>query len=145
MHTNQIHHENSLLHRFSMAQLENPVQSDWTNQVKKDLTEVALDTSMQEIKMMSKETIKERVKASISKAAVIYLTKEKNKKLSKIMNVAHSDFNLQPYFNPMSMDVNEAKLLFLLRSRMVEVRTNFRNKYSDILCPVCNMYWSVVS
>ena len=71
------------------------------------------------------------------------------------MNVAHSDFNLQPYINPMSMDVNEskflsmdvneAKFLFLLRSRMVEIRTNFRNKYSDILCPVCNMYWSVVS
>ena len=39
----------------------------------------------------------------------------------------------------MSMDVDEAKFLFLLRSRMVEVKTNFRNKYSDILCPVCKL------
>ena len=130
--------ENSLLNKFCIAQLENPVQGDWTNQVKKDINEVALDTSMEEIKMMSKETFKEIVKASISKAAFIYLTDEKEK-LSKIMNVSHNDVNLQPYFNPMSMDVDEAKFLFLLRSRMVEVKTNFRNKYSDVLCPVCKI------
>ena len=130
--------ENSLLNKFFIAQLENPVQGDWTNQVKKDINEVALDTSMEEIKMMSKETFKEIVKASISKAAFIYLTDEKEK-LSKIMNVSHNDVNLQPYFNPMSMDVDEAKFLFLLRSRMVEVKTNFRNKYSDVLCPVCKL------
>ena len=61
-----------------MAQLDNPVQGHWTNQVKKDLNEVALDTSMEEIKMMSKETFKERVKLSINKAASIYLTEEKS-------------------------------------------------------------------
>jgi hypothetical protein len=86
---------------------------------------MGLDTSMEEIKMMSKEPFKEIVKASISKAAFIYLTDEKAK-LSKIMNVSHNDVNLQPYFNPMSMDVDEAKFLFLLRSRMVEVKTNFK-------------------
>ena len=61
-----------------MAQLDNPVQGHWTNQVKKDLNKVALDTSMEEIKMMSKETFKERVKLSINKAASIYLTEEKS-------------------------------------------------------------------
>ena len=69
-----------------ISQLENPDQGDWTNQVKNDLNEVALDTSMEEIKMMSKETFKERVKVSISKAAFTYLTEEKTK-LSKILNV----------------------------------------------------------
>ena len=135
--------ENSLLHRFFLAQLENPVQSDWTIQVKKDLEEVALGASMEEIKMMTKESFKERVKASVIKAAFNYLTEEK-RKLSKIMYIAHSEFKLQAYFNPMSMDVHDAKFLFLLRSRMVEVRTNFRNKYSDILCPVCKLFLSVV-
>ena len=35
------------------------------------------------------------------------------------------------------MYIQQTKLLFLLRSRMVDVKTNFENRYTDALCPVC--------
>ena len=39
----------------------------------------------------------------------------------------------------MALDPQDSKLLFKLRSRMVEVKTNFRNKSSDLSCPVCKL------
>ena len=130
--------EESLLYTFLMAQLENPVQGDWVEQVKNDLIDVKLDIPFEEIKLMSIENFKAKVKTAVSQAAFLYLSCEKAK-LSKIMDVPHTAFKLQNYLQPMALDVQDSKLLFQLRSRMVEVKTNFRNKYSDLSCPVCKL------
>ena len=130
--------EDSLLYSFLMAQLENPVQGDWVEQVKKDLIEVELNIPFEQIKQMPIDQFKVKVQTATSKAAFQYLSCEKAK-LSKIKDVPHSELKIQNYLQPLALDVQDSKLLFQLRSRMVEVKTNFRNKYSDISCPVCKL------
>ena len=53
------------------------------------------------------------------------------------MYVEHEKFQFQKYFQPSGSSIDEVKLLFQLRSRMVDVRINFKNKYDDTLCPLC--------
>ena len=36
------------------------------------------------------------------------------------------------------MNIKQCNLLFALRARMIHVKCNFKNSYSDLTCPVCN-------
>ena len=85
---------------------------------------------------MSKDAFQKLVKVAIQKAAFAYLHSEKQKR-DKVKNVEHRYLKLQPYLCPREFVIKEAKLLFQLRTKMVDVRENFKNKYSDTMCPVC--------
>ena len=128
--------DSSLINRFLKAQSENPDRGDWVEQVKKDIDETELDIPMKEIKLLSIEAFRTKVSAAVHNAAFKYLTREKLK-MSKIMYVEHEKFQFQKYFQPSGSSIDEVKLLFQLRSRMVDVRINFKNKYDDTLCPLC--------
>ena len=39
----------------------------------------------------------------------------------------------------MDLNVLDSKLLFQLRSRMIDVKANFKNKYVNIKCPICKL------
>ena len=80
---------------------------------------------------MSIKNFKAKVKTSIRKAAFRYLNGEKAR-MSKIMHISHEALELQHYLYPTALELSEAKLLFQLRSRMTDVKVNFRKKYPDI-------------
>ena len=128
--------DDSLLSSFFMAQWENPVPGDWTEQVKIDLEKIKLDLTLETIKLMSKEEFQKVVKNAINKTAFAYLNVEKQKR-DKVKHIEHRYLKLQPYLCPGNLNIREAKLLFHLRTRMVDVKENFRNKYPDTICPVC--------
>ena len=48
---------------------------------------------------------------------------------------------MQDYLKPNSASIEESKFTFSIRSRMLDIRTNYRGQYmdSDTLCPVCFM------
>ena len=46
---------------------------------------------------------------------------------------------MQEYFSPNVITIQEAKFLFLIRCRMLEVRNNFSGSYSDLICPLCRL------
>ena len=77
-----------------------------------------------------------KVREAIQKTAFTYLCAEKEK-LSKVKSVPHSDIKMEQYLQPSVLEINQSKLLFSLRSRMLEVKVNFKNKYSDLKCPIC--------
>ena len=85
---------------------------------------------------MSKEVFKEKVSAAVQKAGFQFLSSEKSK-LSKVMSVQHESLSLPEYFHPSFLNIEETKMLFRIRSRMVDVITKFKNKYTDTLCSVC--------
>ena len=128
--------EDSLLSKVFKAQMKNPSKDDWTVQVEKDLKEIHLNISMESIKVMSKEEFGKKVRIAVSKAAFKFLRAEKQKR-SKVREVKHDNLEMQNYLTPTGLSLKQAKLLFQLRSRMLDVRTNFKNKYNDLLCPVC--------
>ena len=126
----------TLLHRFYKAQFENSAKGDWVEQVEKDMKETNIKFSVHEIRAMSKDVFRGKVMSAVRIAAFTYLCSEKAK-LSKVMDVFHESFRIQDYFHPSGIKSTEAKLLFQLRSRMVEVKINFRNKYVNLQCPIC--------
>ena len=86
--------ENSLLFRFFKAQLENPVKGDWSEQVLSDIREINLQLSMQEIKQLSREGFRVKVKKAIETAAFKWLIVEKGK-LSKVISLNYGCFKMQ--------------------------------------------------
>ena len=58
---------------------------------------------------------------------------------SKVLHISHTNLEMQEYLEANEMTVQEAKFLFAARSRMLDVRCNYREKYFTTLCPCCNL------
>ena len=61
--------EESLMKKFFNAQLENSGKTDWTFQVAKDMEELEIKSTMEEIKLMSKNMFKEYIRKKVESAA----------------------------------------------------------------------------
>ena len=46
---------------------------------------------------------------------------------------------IQSYLEASDLSVHEAKFLFALRSRMIDVKTNYKDKYFLKACPCCQL------
>ena len=62
---------------------------------------------------------------------------EEKQKHSKVASINHDEMELQDYLAPNELSTHEARFIFHLRSRMVDLKANFRGKHSDWLCPLC--------
>ena len=90
---------------------------------------------------MSEAKFKMLVKQKEQETSLLYLNNEKtSKNHTKVMHINHEELKMQDYLEPNSASVEESKFIFALRSRMVDIRCNFRGQYqdSDTLCPVCH-------
>ena len=127
--------ENSLLFKFFLAQKNDPVKGDWTEQVQSDMKDIDLKLTMNEIKTLSQESFRNTVKKAVEKAAFTWLLSEKAKK-SKLKELEYRKLECQNYLRSTELETREKKFLFQIRTRMIEVKANFKNNHSDILCPL---------
>ena len=127
--------ENSLLLKFFQAQKNDPVKGDWTDQVQSDMKDVDLKLTMSEIRSLSQDSFRNTVKKAVEKAALAWLLSEKAKK-SKLKELQYRKLECQNYLRSTELETREKKLLFQIRTRMIEVKANFKNHYSDLLCPL---------
>ena len=97
---------------------------------------MGLNLSFEEISIMSKYSYKPKVKKAVNLSAFNLLITEKNK-LVKVSQINYSQLKMQSYFLPNKMTVKQCNLLFSLRARMVQVRINYKNSYTELFCPVC--------
>ena len=70
--------ENSLIHTFLKAQLEDPNPNDWGQSCLKDLEMLNLNLEVEEIKAMPKSTFRNIIKKQTNKKGLEYLNKKKN-------------------------------------------------------------------
>ena len=84
---------------------------------------------------MKKDKFRNLVKSGIDNLCFEYLTKLQAKH-SKSQNLEFSD-QMQDYLVNQNTTVNGKKLLFLLRTRMFNVKSNFKHSYTDLLCSLC--------
>ena len=49
----------------------------------------------------------------------------------------HKQIEMEKYMKPGQTSIQESKFLFMIRTRMLEVKGNFRSKWSDVICPCC--------
>jgi hypothetical protein len=130
--------QNSLIFRFLQAQLDNPSKNDWVTSVHDDLKRLEIPPDFNAIMKTSAYTFKSDVKKEIVKDALKYLNHEKSSH-SKVLHIVHEKMELQDYLSPGSgLGSHEAKFIFLLRTRMLDIKSNYQGKHSDLSCPMCD-------
>ena len=126
----------TLLHSFLVAQMEDTLKGDWWETVQKNIVEIKLDISLAEIKMMSTESFKNKVKTHVAQAAFLWLNDVKNQS-KKIGNIKYSELKIQNYLISDKLSVKQRKLLAHLRCKMTKLRANYPKMYESKYCQLC--------
>ena len=76
------------------------------------------------------------VNSHLKEVARNYLITQKNqhKKLNPIKN----DYKFEPYLTSTNLSTDEKQTLFKFRTRMVEVKTNFKDMHANTTCRKCH-------
>ena len=85
---------------------------------------------------MSKSGFRNLIRRNAASKALQSLNKIKGKH-SKVLHITHEKMEIQPYLRGALLSDQESKFLFALRYRMLDMKTNFREKYADTICPCC--------
>ena len=97
-----------------------------------------LQISENEVMDNSEEALKELLKNQTHDAAYMFLMDAASKH-SKVNNEAYENLEGMVYFEDTRFTPDLSNLLFKFRTRMFNVRNNFRNQYrTNLLCPLCN-------
>ena len=89
--------QESRTYRFFQVQQQNPTNRDWVSECKKDLTELEIDETFEEIRKMSISQFKNLLKKKISETALKYLLKKKG---SKGKEIKYSCLEMAEYLLP---------------------------------------------
>ena len=130
--------EDELARKVYNAQKEFRVKDDWIFDLEKDLDDFGIEFDEEKISKMKKETFKKLVFGKMREFSHSKLLEEKDgKNMSRIAGLT-SHYGMKEYLSSEKLNLDEKRLLFQLRTRMVEVRTNYKNKHGDNLnCTLC--------
>ena len=127
--------EESLLSNIFRAQCDNPVKGDWVTTVQNDLKELELYIRFEQIKAFTKDEFRIKVKKLVRRKSFEYL---QNLQHSKAMPLKYAELSLQDYLKPDSdMTRREKTFTFAARSRMLELKCNFKDGKKDLKCTIC--------
>ena len=128
--------ENELVHKMFDDQKLNPAKNDICLQFQEDLDTCEISLSMNKISKMKKQKFRKIVITQIREVARDYLLSLKSTH-SKLDNLK-SDYKLENYLTSDNLTTQQKQLLFMLQTRMVDVKVNFSEKYGQVLtCHFC--------
>ena len=115
-------------------------KNDWAELVESDKSEMDINLSDSEIAKMKESKYKSIVEKAVTKKALEYLnTTADNHSKSRIL--IKSKLEREQYFDDQRFSRSEVELLFALRTRMIDLKSNFSNKYgNDIACRICKVH-----
>ena len=127
-----------MVNKFLWAQMEKRNPKDWTSTILKDIEELNLKLTLEEIKNMKLSTFSNILKNAIDEKALKDLNKTKSKH-SKVLELKHTSVQMKKYLkpNPIQITREEMQYIFKLRSRMTEVKMNYQGLYDDFECEAC--------
>ena len=115
-------------------QMKYPKEQNWTNQAFKDLNELKIFLSSEEIQHLSKFKFKKILKDACYKSAFNNLLMEKQK-LSKGCNLRYSSLKTQNYLKSgTELTTQDIKQIYTIRTRNLYLKTNFPGMFSDDKC-----------
>ena len=125
-----------MLSMFFWTQWHKPCKGDWVFLVQADLKELDIPLDLTLMKEFSKQAFKKLVK---SKASVLTFQKlmKKKESHSKLKYLKYSCLESQEYFRRESLTKQDARIIFLFRTRMYDFWGNFRGTEICRLCPLC--------
>ena len=118
------------------CQKERQLSGDFYPQVVQDM--LYLNIADTDVMTDSKHVLKEKIKKAVNKVAHEYLL-EIGRTHSKVRTNLYPNIDGMKYMKDPRFTPDIVNLLFKFRTRMFNVRNNFRNNYrqTDILCPLC--------
>lgn len=130
--------ENDLVRNFFEVQQKYPTKNDWVIAVQKDLNELKIDLTFEDIKNYTKNSFSKLIKGKVKEAAFSYLIELKNQH-SKMHMLEYNKLEMQKYLKCKTVTPKSAKTIFKFRTRMSEVKVNFKTRYNnDIQCVIPN-------
>jgi hypothetical protein len=104
------------------------------------LNELNLQLTDEEIQGYSQDQFKRIVKTRIEKCAIKHLIELRNSH-SKSENLKINGFKPADYLMSKNLTSEEVKILFKLRTRMIDVKGNFSSCYTNNMwCKLCNLF-----
>ena len=83
-----------MLYKFFAVQWKYPTRGDWTETVKKDLVDLQIDLTLEQIKGLKKERFAEIVKGQVKKVAFAEMMAKKET-LSKLNGLSYNELKIQ--------------------------------------------------
>ena len=112
--------DDSSINKFFKLQLEFPTRGDWASRIIKDLEELEIKESLEEIKLMSKNKFNQILKNKLRVNALKYLT---NKQGTKGKDIQYSTIEMSEYLLPSNknLTLEEKRRQFAIRNKMVGI------------------------
>ena len=114
-----------------------PVNLDWTEKAKEDLSELGLPASLEYLQSQSKNSFQKIVRENIKKFEFSKLMEGRK---SKLMNLNYCKLEMQEYLHLKNMNKKQAIVLFKFRTRMAPFGENFRAGNVATICPLCSSH-----
>ena len=127
-----IQEEDSMIFRMLQIQFKQPKNGDWASTCLKNLNELGIEMSLEEIKIMKKSKFKSILDEKLSVVAFNYL---KRKQGSKGKEIQFSELEISDYLSPWSgLLLDDQRKIFSLRNKMVKIVNNFSSVKQACLC-----------
>ena len=128
-----------LLFKIYLAQKFKPGKNDWIMSVYKDMEEIGLKMTEEDIMKISKEKFKDIVQSKVNICFRTYFLKKPG---SKTANIKIQDiFKPSSYMFSRKLNVEEIQTLFKLRTRTIDVKNNQESSFKgDIWCRTCSLF-----
>ena len=130
--------EDSLLHKFFVAQLENETHGDWASQVLQDLQDLQINLKLSEIAEMSEHRFKTIVKKEIIIFSMKYLNGMKLKH-EHIKHFRYEDNIMASYLTSTEICNSEKKFIFACRSGDLDLKGCKPWFYKNTTCICCKL------
>ena len=134
--------ENELIRKVYNIQKIKETKGDWYELIVKEKQKYAIEQTDEEIVKMSKNRFKTLIEKKINVVALEFL-KKKALKHSKSRRILHELENKdwrkrKSYLKENHLHRDSIQLLFKLRTKMLDVKTNYANLYNgDLICRTC--------
>ena len=123
----------SRIQKFFLLQLKEPTRGDWASSCLKDLKDLEIKISLEEIKILTKTKFANFLKEAIRPKALAYLVKKQGKKGQEI---TYSELKMAEYLMPNleNISIEDMRKIFEIRNRMLPIAVNFPSKTSEKSC-----------
>ena len=122
--------DNSLIKQVLQEQIKDPVKNDWILTVREDLEELEIGVDFKDIEELSKDSFKRFIDKKIEEKVLKYLNNIKSNH-KKVSHIKHESLELQNYFKLSEVvNINLSKIIFHARCSMLDVKANFKNRYT---------------
>ena len=111
---------NSQVYRFFKLQENHPIKGDWVSTCLRDLAELRISESIEEIKNMPRKIFKNLIKSRILENALEYLNRKRG---SKGQDIEYKTLEMSEYlmaFNS-TLNIEDKRKMFEIRNEMIKI------------------------